>query len=101
MADLSLAVVTASTNVERARPCLESWVRHAERPLQLFVVLNGVTPGTAAVIEGALVVSATHPEYLGSVPAFRRGIDLALQGDYDIIANFHDDLELLEDGWDT
>ena len=102
MTDLSLAIVTASTNIERARPCIESWVLHAERSPLIFLIING---GVSTLSPEALVGSHVWhevPEYLGSVPAFRRGVDLALEsGGVDILACLHDDVEILEDGWDT
>lgn len=82
---LTLAIVTATTDKARARPCLHSWATTAEILPHLTVVENG---GKA--------------RYLGSVPAFRQGVDRALQeSDADVIACFHDDLEILELDWDA
>ena len=74
-----LVVVTATTNLERARPCIESW-----GDVEKVVVPNG---GSSA--------------YLGTVPAFRLGVDAALQQypDAEVIACLHDDLELQDPQW--
>lgn len=80
-----LAVVTASTNLGRARGCLESWHEHATLPLQVLVVENGVP----------------EQPHLGTVPAFRRGVDQLLrESDAEVIACLHDDFEIQEAGWD-
>lgn len=101
----SLAIVTATTNFERARPCIESWVKYAADPdpLPLFVIMNGCAPPPAHRIEihGMPVAWLATEHYLGSVPAFRRGVDAALHGSYQVIACLHDDFEIQEQGWDT
>ena len=77
-----LGIVTATTNPKRASSCIASWEAHASRELALHVVTN---------------------QYLGVVPAFRLGVDTLL-GKYpevDIIACFHDDLEIEEPHWDV
>lgn len=74
---MSLCVVTATTNRVRAKPCLDSWGE-----VQLIVIENG---GAAP--------------YLGTVPAFRRGVDQALEAGYTIIACLHDDLVLHDPHW--
>jgi len=100
---VSLAVVTASTSLARAGKCVESWIRHAtEHPLPIFLILNGgPRPEREAVeIDGAVVAWVHHEEYLGSVRAYRVGVDAALHGRFDAIACLHDDFEIQEDGWD-
>jgi hypothetical protein len=97
-----LAIVTATTNLERARPCLESWVRMAgldPKPL-IFIILNGIDLPTEVMIHGAQVAWLARPDYLGSVRAFRIGVDAALEGPFDVIACLHDDFEIVEPGWD-
>lgn len=100
---MPFAIVTATTNIERARPCIESWLLRATDPdrIPIFVIHNG--PERPIVEDLSF---AGHPaawlhrdEYLGSVPAFRRGVDVALQA-AEIIACLHDDFEILEEGWD-
>lgn len=99
-----LAIVTASTDLERARPCIESWIQHRADPdpLPLFVILNGCPPPKPRQVEilGQPVAWLATPQYLGSVPAFRKGVEAALHGSYRVIACLHDDFEIAEDGWD-
>ncbi len=98
---MTLAIVTASTNVERARPCLESWVRCATTPPPIFIVLNGCANVSKVEVAGVQAAWIHRDAYLGTVPAFRRGIDLALaSGDFGILAALHDDFEIKEPGWD-
>jgi len=75
-----LGIVTATTNPERARECMTSWKAQASHTLPWHCVQN---------------------QYLGTVPAFRLGVDVLL-GSYpevDIIACLHDDLEIDEPEW--
>lgn len=83
---MTLHVVTASTNVSQATECVDSWHQHATTPIKVLIVENG---------------GDTGKPYAGTVPAFRRGVDEILDTtDAAIIACFHDDLLILEDGWD-
>lgn len=82
-----LHVVTATTNLERSSVCRASWRQHADDPLlQVHLVRNG-----------------DRTPYLGTVPAFRRGVDEVLQlyPEAEVIACLHDDVEITEQGWDT
>lgn len=85
-----LAIVTASTNLDRATACLDSWRETARTEPQILIVENG---------------GETGQPYLGTVPAFRQGVDVLLADrfnqDVEVIACFHDDLEILEVGWDS
>jgi hypothetical protein len=73
-----LVVVTATTNPERAKSCLQSW-----GDILVKIVLNG-----------------RGGPYLGTVPAFRQGVDEVLaESDAEIIACLHDDLEILDQDW--
>lgn len=75
-----LVIVTATTNRARAQAAIDSWGDH-----ETIVVENG---GAAA------------SPYLGTVPAFRRGVDQALvETDAEVIACLHDDLEIHERDW--
>lgn len=77
--------MTATTNPLRAEKCIASWHRCASGQVSTTVIVNG-TNG--------------HP-YLGTVPAFRTGVDQLLDDtDLEIIACLHDDFEILEAGWD-
>ena len=85
---MKLIVVTATTDVARSAACIDSWKVHAaDRNLVVFVQHNG----------GDL-------PYLGTVPAFRAAIDAVLSDpryqEAEVVANFHDDLEIQEPNWD-
>lgn len=74
-----LVVVTATTNRDRAEDCVSSW-------------------GAVPVI---YVDNGQDGVYLGSVEAFRRGVDAALASfpDAGIIACLHDDLQIHDPDW--
>lgn len=97
---MKLVVVTATTDPERAKPCIRSW-----GGLPFVGVVNGrpwdPQPKPEGEAEGELVRSwLLSPDYLGTVPAFRLGVDYALeQTDADLIACFHDDVEILDAEW--
>ena len=84
-----LAIVTATTNVARAASCIASWHGLAHDPhlhKWTLIVENG---------------GREDRPYLGTVPAFRLGIDELLHAGADVICAFHDDLRITETGWDT
>ena len=91
---MSLVIVTATTNLERARPAIESW-----GDVPMVIVANGTGRVPAAPSPNAVVVVAEN--YLASVPAFRLGVDYALEHlqTADIVACLHDDLILQDAGW--
>lgn len=101
---MNLAVVTATTNPPRAAACLKSWRATAKTDFSLYVVVNGwATKDPKDSIPGqGIAANAIHvvQQYLGTVPAFRRGVDTALGGSAEVIACLHDDLEIFEEGWD-
>jgi hypothetical protein len=104
---MKLAIVTASTDLVRAEPCLRSWMETATTKPYLFVELNGQiqpTPGIfRAQMDAVCPLQANvqaHTEYLGTVKAFLAGTSRALGTDADIIACLHDDLLISEPGWD-
>jgi hypothetical protein len=78
---MRLGIVTATANKTRAQPCLASWADHAFQDVPVHVVEN---------------------TYLGAVPAFRLGVEQFLRSyrDIDVLCCFHDDLVILEQGWD-
>lgn len=82
-----LALVTATTNHRAAEACISSWIDRADEPPIVEIVFNG----------------GGHGPYLGTVPAFRQGVDrvLADHPEASVIACLHDDLEILESGWDA
>lgn len=103
---MTLAIVTATTNVERARPCLESWLRNAIEPPVLFLILNGEgerPSGQQGIhLDHQPIIWSHTPRYLGTVPAFRKMIDFVLtRPQFDVIACLHDDFEIQESGWDA
>ena len=86
-----LIVVTATTSAERARECLASW-----GGVQIICVYNG--PKTD--YDDTLGIELLHRQYLGTVPAFRMGVDFALEHtDADVIACLHDDVEIKDPHW--
>lgn len=99
---LKMVVVTATTNSYRAYQCTVTWGSvEAGRAFDLIVVVNR---DSVSIEEKVLQLPyATHlveKSYLGSVPAFRRGVDYALDHtDADLIACLHDDLEILDPDW--
>jgi len=96
---MSLVCLTATTDPDRAYPCLKTW---GGAP---FVgVVNGrpwQPQEKAQEAIGSLSRSwILVPEYLGTVPAFRLGVDYALERpDAEILACLHDDLEILDPHW--
>lgn len=110
MSTPKLTVVTASTNLARALPCIKSWMACAQQPFFLVVVTNGAgaaPEGVAALHPDDWPLAWFHsPEYLGTVPAFRKGTEIALeiaaqaQDEIVAIAALHDDLEIHEPNWD-
>lgn len=98
---MKIAIVTATTNPQRAWPCIQSW---GLAPGDYFIgVVNSPQPPNFPTREAT--GSATRDwlisaQYLGTVPAFHLGVDYALQEtDAEIIACFHDDLEILDADW--
>lgn len=84
---MKFAIVTATTDINRAERYIASWLKTAAYTTPMIhIVQNG----------GDLL-------YLGSVEAFRQGVDTVLGWDDppDIIACFHDDLLIREPGWDA
>lgn len=88
---MKLAVVTATVDSLRAAPCLESW-----GDVPLVIVEQGRGPSWKGR-EGIYRLVST--EILGVVPAFARGVQVALRGGADIVACLHDDLEIHDPGW--
>lgn len=87
-----MKIVTATTDLDRAADCLRSW-RAADADL-VFAV-NG-TPGIPDVARYQITWSG---DYLGTVQAFARGMDLALASGDPIIACLHDDLRIDDPTW--
>lgn len=92
-----LVVVTASTNPNRAVPCLSSW-----GPVDKILVLNGPQASNSSSWRQHVgnAVTLEQQEYLGTVAAFKAGVDYALETtDAEVIANLHDDLIISDIQW--
>lgn len=88
-------VVTATTNPARALACLRTW-----DPATIVVVVNG--PAVKYPPEFVKEYTSLPVEhYLGTVPAFRHGIDYVLEAlpDADPIICLHDDVEIADPEW--
>lgn len=98
---MRLGVVTATTDPARAASCLRSWAVPADVPF--VIVLNTDTAPANGVPEIINDLGATHitaHSYLGTVPAFRVGVDYLLdQTDVDVLICLHDDVEMLDPTW--
>ena len=93
---MKLGIVTATTNQPQAQTCIESW----GDPDLLVIVHNGPNHAEQTVPGKGQIVRIWSNTYLGSVEAFQKGVNFALdQSDVDVIACFHDDLEIYESGW--
>lgn len=96
-----LVVLTATANLEAAKPFIESWQQTAAFEWPLIVVENGGK--TEGAPEGRLVLMERADDFLGSVPAFTRGLTLMnhLKMQPLVIAAFHDDLTIYGEAWDA
>jgi len=92
---MKLAIVTATTDLARALTCIRSWQDHAITSPKMVTVING-PKGDQPSSDSYLCVK----HYLGTVSAFRQGVDQLLETDAEIIACLHDDFEIHEIGWD-
>lgn len=97
-----LVIVTASTNPNRAVPCMASWGLTPK-----IVVLNGPKATASKSWLGHVANAACvepkggNQNYLGTVPAFMLGVDYVLEymPQVEIIACLHDDVEIQDVGW--
>lgn len=103
---MKLGIVTASTDITRALDCIESWIGYATTRPDIVLIRNGdnLGKGIGELSDelGPLITIHYEPTYLGSVPAFRRGVDLLLEFKEppDVIACLHDDFRIDGPGWD-
>lgn len=98
---MKLAIVTATTDPARARDCIASWrLREGDRFIGV-VNSNRLPTFTPSDAPGKMSLDwIVNEGYLGTVPAFRLGVDYALeQTDAEIIACLHDDLIINDDDW--
>lgn len=103
---MRLAVVTATLDLARARPCLDSWWKCATGTMDAYVILQAgesQPPGWGEPLPGYPDRFQVYwtPDILGVVPAFALGVQKALEDGAEIIACLHDDLEIEEPGWDA
>jgi len=104
-----LAIVTATIDLPRALTCITSWLGRATRGIDLYTVRQTVrqadwerTPWFSGndVHGDHRIYLYDSREILGVVPAFNIGVAQALKDGHQIIACFHDDLEIEEEAWD-
>lgn len=111
MNQLKLAIIMASVDPERTRGFWETWRKRStlSEPWRAIVVLNNaevVVADPPSLIQGLTFngnsgdVVLQHQGIGGVVPMYYLGVQEALRGGADIIACFHDDLAILDDGWD-
>lgn len=90
---MKLVCVTATTDYDRAFSCLASW-----GDVPRIIVQNGPTVQQKRDLSD--ITWLQHTEYLGTVPAFKAGVDYALaHTDADVIACIHDDLIIQDPLW--
>lgn len=97
--DPRLVVVTATTDDERFANFARTLHHYADTDVPIVAIVQrstAVFPLQSGFVERS-------PDYLGVVPAFARGCQLALRAypNAEVIACLHDDLLLHEPGWDT
>ncbi len=95
-------IVTATAGAEKADECFQSWYDKREIDGAIVVVQQGSLPNMPLRARDQYV-AFQQDDYLGPVPAFKLGVDLALQitAPDGIIACLHDDLLIEEDQWDA
>jgi len=104
-----LAIVTATIDLDRAWPCIATWLKDASYPVRLYIVEQG---GGRRDWERKVVAVTSRAEshhvlrcglrlIAGVVPPFALGVAQALHDGADIVACFHDDLQFQDaEGWD-
>lgn len=100
-----LAVLTASIDPEATRKYWESWRRTQMGEVDYYCVWNAPTAHRMEFpyeleLELPFKIIASS-EIMGVVPAYYYGLkDIAIRDKYDLVACFHDDLRIYEQGWD-
>lgn len=94
-----LVVVTATTDAGRFNTFARELDFHAENPVPV-VVIGQKNTAWLPLRQGLLV---NVPDYLGVVPAFARGVEMALRAypQAEVIACLHDDVLMREADWDS
>ena len=89
-----LVTITATTNLKKAWDCLSSW---GTGPI---VVVNQGTAFKSNEVPSHLFI-IQHDEYLGTVPAFRVGVDYVLRNlpEVEFLACLHDDVIVKDPIW--
>ena len=98
-----LTIVTATAGAEKSGDCFQSWYAHAAMDRALVMVRQNDDGPSMPLRSKDVLASVLVPNYLGPVPAFKLGVDLALQitSPDGIIACLHDDLLIEEASWDA
>lgn len=98
---MKLTIVTASVAPlpEITNACFTSWGTKADNKFNVIYVLSNANEDKD--IQSGDSWTLKSKEILGVVPAFNIGIQKAKDLGADIIACFHDDLEILQQGWDS
>lgn len=96
-----IGIVTATLDADRADSCISSWQTTARGEYRLYVVrqATGSQRDWYGPRAGGRLYQYWTPEILGVVPAFALGVQKALEDGCEIVACFHDDLEIEGDGW--
>ncbi len=101
---MTLAVVTATLDMNRALACVNSWWNRSSGAVDLgYIVVQANTTHPRRwewPIDGIPLMVYSTEDILGTVPSFAIGVQKALEDGADLIACFHDDLLIEEDGWD-
>jgi len=98
-----LTIITATAGAAKSPECFQSWYTRRSGPVAIVTIHQGsAVPYPQPCRSQDVSVTADFDDYLGPVPAFKLGVDLALQitDPSGIIACLHDDLLIEEDGWD-
>lgn len=96
---MKLALVTASTDLDRSCAIRTGWRAQAGVEVQAYTVVNGHRGPLTGWQTAPNGLYDYHHEILGVVPAFARGVAKALDDGADIIACLHDDLDIYEGNW--
>jgi hypothetical protein len=102
---MTLAIVTATTDLRRAALCLRSWQHLVSTQIPIYLIANGTgaswDPAIATELQIPAMRAYVSAEYLGTVRAYRQGVEKALADGAEIIACLHDDFEIHQPGWDV